>query len=247
MIALALALTLAQIAGNSCGVAGEVRGCSGGGTTVAKGLYIGLTSYYAMNNSDGGVLVPDEQGNNDLVTVASPKFTTDAGIVGLGFGCIGSSMSSDTTSTTLIPLKTEFSISVWVRVINPLPSAYGAVVVESSSNGIFVVAGGTGLVKLSAFYGGADHFSGTFPYATWTHLVVIATGGTLVSYINGTFDRTIAASGYVGMSFRYSGFDKATDQFKGDLDELGFWGRALTQAEVTYLYNGGAGRTTPFQ
>ena len=38
----------------------------------------------------------------------------------------------------------------------------------------------------------------------------------------------------------------ASSYFSGIIDEVGFWNRALTSAEVTSLYNGGTGLTYPF-
>jgi hypothetical protein len=52
------------------------------------------------------------------------------------------------------------------------------------------------------------------------------TGGASVAFGGGN---GIDASGFVGM-----------------LDEIGLWSRALTSAEVTELYNAGAGKTYPF-
>lgn len=34
--------------------------------------------------------------------------------------------------------------------------------------------------------------------------------------------------------------------FGGYIDEVGFWGRALTQPEITDLYNAGNGKPFPF-
>jgi hypothetical protein len=40
---------------------------------------------------------------------------------------------------------------------------------------------------------------------------------------------------------QYGGGPIATGAFSGMLDEIGFWKRKLTAAEITALYNGGAG------
>jgi len=65
--------------------------------------------------------------------------------------------------------------------------------------------------------------------------VIMATGGTAPNDAASNFcvGAMFLSMGAVG---RYLG---------GDVDEIGFWKRILSYDEITYLYNAGAGRTTP--
>lgn len=58
------------------------------------------------------------------------------------------------------------------------------------------------------------------------------------TFTSGTFDG--------GPVFIGDGQDVGVFPWQGNLDEIGFWNRAITSAEVTQLYNGGAGLTYPF-
>ena len=46
--------------------------------------------------------------------------------------------------------------------------------------------------------------------------------------------------------FSIGKFGEATEYWTGLIDEVGFWKRVLSAAEITSLYNAGAGRTYPF-
>lgn len=75
---------------------------------------------------------------------------------------------------------------------------------------------------------------------TWYNFTIVKQGNNYSYYINGQLDKTSVAvssalSQMIGMRFGYSG---ATSEYlNGKLDDIGIWNRALTQAEITALYN----------
>ncbi len=249
MLALLALSLLGQAPGIQCGVSGVPfsQGSSGTGTTTGAGLYVKLAAYYSMTY-DGGLgvgVIPDQQGANNPTISGTVSVTPDAGIIGQGFGCLDTNNSLNTAFQTQLPIGPEFSVSMWIRPVDPLPTPYGALLAESSFLGIFITSGGVGLGKIDVYFA-ADHFSGTFPLGTWRHVVITGSQSGVKSYLNGVFDATLSATPFPGMKYQYMGYD-GFDQFKGDIDEVGIWTRPLTPAEVTYLYNAGAGRTVPFQ
>ena len=86
---------------------------------------------------------------------------------------------------------------------------------------------------------------------TWAHVIYTRTGTTHKIYINGTLE-TLASSTPQSGSIDYStdalwfGQRNGGLRFNGKLDEIGIWNVALTQSEVTELYNGGTGISYPF-
>lgn len=91
--------------------------------------------------------------------------------------------------------------------------------------------------------------------STWAHVVLTYDGSTVSCYVNAGTPQTVASSGNGGSGGSDSftiGCDVNTgtgaDQFfyDGMVDEVGIWSRALSSAEVTELYNGGAGIQYPF-
>jgi len=83
--------------------------------------------------------------------------------------------------------------------------------------------------------------------ATYFHFAVTYTGGVYQAYIDGSTANSISATiqnatandGYI---YHRSTGSPVTPQG----DEIGFWSRALSAAEITELYNGGAGLQYPF-
>jgi hypothetical protein len=80
----------------------------------------------------------------------------------------------------------------------------------------------------------------------WTNVVVTYTGSIMNIYINGILKNSIQASGVVAQSQEDLYFGKAFTLvdlnwyrwFKGSLDDIGIWNRALNQQEITKLYQG---------
>jgi hypothetical protein len=99
--------------------------------------------------------------------------------------------------------------------------------------------------------------SGVLTDSTWYHIAVVQRGNndTLYMYVNtvrytlpsaaqGIFHGTVGGTDDA-LRFGNSGAGAAW-YMDGVLDEIGIWKRELTRAEVGQLYNGGLGKTHPF-
>jgi arabinan endo-1,5-alpha-L-arabinosidase len=88
---------------------------------------------------------------------------------------------------------------------------------------------------------------------TWYHVALVIDSSNVYIYVNGsgqsesknfTGDFTnIAQDFYIGAT---NNNGSVTEQFTGDIDELGIWDRALSSSEISELYNSGDGLTYPF-
>jgi len=85
------------------------------------------------------------------------------------------------------------------------------------------------------------------PLNTWTHVAVTFDNGAVKTYANGALVHTFAGSGAIGdanasMNDLFIGGRQAVDLnwFKGNLDEVQIFNRALTPAEVSAIVNAGS-------
>ena len=96
--------------------------------------------------------------------------------------------------------------------------------------------------------------SGALSVATWYHIVFVnrGDGQTLQMYVNGsdvsTTAGTFTGTVYEGLTYMAFGSEhsSSTKWFNGVFDEIGLWSLGLTSGNVTTLYNGGLGKTYPF-
>jgi hypothetical protein len=71
----------------------------------------------------------------------------------------------------------------------------------------------------------------------WQHYILVATGNVSRLYLNGNLlDTTITPNLKNSQNILYFGGDNSFPYF-GYLDDIGIWNRALTQQEITNLYN----------
>lgn len=81
----------------------------------------------------------------------------------------------------------------------------------------------------------------------WNHVACSYDGTTAKMYINGAQVQTGQAVGKLkrvaNMKIEMGRNIVSNESLNGGLDEIGYWGRALTQQEITNLYNGGQGNT----
>lgn len=84
---------------------------------------------------------------------------------------------------------------------------------------------------------------------TWHHCVVTRTGATGKIYVD---DVDVTASGTTrsgnldGAATFYLGSNGANEEYNHYMDEVGFWKKVLSAAEITSLYNSGSGFAYPF-
>jgi uncharacterized protein (TIGR02145 family) len=80
------------------------------------------------------------------------------------------------------------------------------------------------------------------PQTTWNHILMSYDGTVVKIYVNGVLDNSKLYDKYLSASTSPILFGKhqtiADYFYKGKLDDIGIWNRALTQSEITALYTG---------
>lgn len=137
----------------------------------------------AVNWGSVGAFTVDSAGSNNLPHVGgAATYTSDTGVSGstfsVGFGGGGFSLA-----TPIISQTSNWGVEAWVRG-NPNQAGASVVVYNGNSSN-----SGMGLYRVGGdFVGliGGITFVGSVPVTTsWTHLALVADGGTTAFYVNG--------------------------------------------------------------
>jgi hypothetical protein len=149
----------------------------------------------------------------------------------------------------------NFSVSVWINTadVNQLQaitgkkadmggqSDAGYYFYIESNTARFVVSDGVNRIRRRTVVG-------AFNSNEWVYLTAVYTGNNIITYVNGvSSNQGIETTGTLvnpinnAIPFRI-GSDRGDRRFmNGSLDDVGIWERALSQDEITQLYNQGRG------
>jgi len=158
-------------------------------------------------------------------------------------------------------LMSDFSISIWFKSNNAPPSGNNYVFFSKHDNfltccgnnvpyiGFITWNAGGHYQKPSMAYAQSGNF--TFPESDtlittniWQHIVFVNKSDTVKMYLDGSiisnqyFSSTLRASNTEDLLFGSTNRGPALECMNGKLDDIGIWNRALTQQEITDLYNG---------
>ena len=203
-----------------------------------------LVSYWKLDESSGNA--SDSVGSNTATNNGTATYT--AAKINNGIDVNGSSQYFS-FATCPQTGSGSFSIAAWVN--GDTISSNHCIAGFGTGN---TLQGVTFDIRGSKLY--ADFYASTsvtatttLSTATWYFVVVTYDGTNLRLYLNTTLDGTsgsvtasiVDGDGAIGRAFWAAG-----NYFDGRIDEVGMWSRVITGAEMTTLYNGGAGRQYPF-
>jgi len=212
----------------------------------------GLVGWWPFN---GNAIDESGLGTNGIINAAT--LTSDRfGIINKAYYFNGTNANIDLgINQSINSILNDFSISYWLKSENnggTIFANYSSQGVPASSqwriNSGISTSGeiGTGYLINPNWQGTSSN-----PYQIslnqWIHYVFTRSGGNTKIYINGilTASNSLssgsllnptspAATTKFGYNFPSAG---GIDYYKGILDDIGIWNRALTQQEVTVLYN----------
>ena len=76
------------------------------------------------------------------------------------------------------------------------------------------------------------------PLNAWTHVAATYNGSTMRLYVNGALDTGMAVTGSINAN-KPLRIGRGSEPFKGMIDEVTVYSRALTEAEVQGMYTAG--------
>ncbi len=226
-------------------------------TPLPVNLQQGLVGYWPFCGNAN-----DESGNGNDGVVNGATLTEDRfGNANAAYGFDGVSNYIEIQDNDNLDLTNQFSISAWVEIPDyslnpgysqrtilgkPRPnggtgfSLFALIGNDCSCPNILQYGAGWNNDIVNEFIASAD----TMPLASWTHIVFTNDGYTAKLFKNGVevattdFDLSLLNSDqslYIGKEFDFS---NSSDNrwYKGHLDDIGIWNRALTPEEVQELY-----------
>lgn len=202
-----------------------------------------LLAYYKFDGNSN-TSVGSNNGTDTSITYSAGKISDGADFNGTSSNI---KLAVETTMTT------SFTIAGWVKT--DVNNAYKGIYYSGeNTNAWALFMQNTGKIELLennlAEYVGATVLS----TGTWYHVALVKStdsGTNLTIYVNGASDGTASCgSVQTPTTFAYFGIKRESgvnsNFWDGMLDEFGLWDRALSGAEISELYNGGAGLTYPF-
>ena len=194
-------------------------------------LTVGCKSYWNLNdNGSGGVSLVDSTGNGYSLT-NNNNVTLGTGIIAGDAVFNGSNSLSFSGSSTNIG-----TYNLWINA-----PADGYALAGSGGNEWFGIQNG----QLQLGWSSGNISSSAYPPANeWSMITLTLDGITVSIYYNGNL--VGSASNSSTINFNTLGCFAGNIFYTGQIDEVGIWTRALSQADLTYLYNNGNGITYPF-
>jgi hypothetical protein len=233
----------------STGWGDEFRFAVDAANWVTSGLPSGdLSAYWRFDDASGTSLL-DATGNGNTGTWTGTLANAQWG-TGKVRGCgvfNGTDRIVTVADAALLKPTTALSLSLW---LNPGATQPAFATPIGKSGSYWLEMNGTANSNSYTFFlnNGADLNGGytTLTSGVWSHLALTWDGTTATTYLNGAVVQSIAvappltANTNALVMGNRPGF---TRFYSGSMDEVGFWPRALSQDDITSIYNGGVGAT----
>ena len=202
----------------------------------------GLLAWYGLNGN-----VADSSGNGNHMTNYSAVSTTDRnGNANSAYSFSGNSQYLAEASPSWTMTATgSMTVSIWVKSTTGGIFFWNGLTQGQGGTGkfcYFLVNTGSGNTEFWANKQGLAWLkcSTSNTANTWTHWVATYSNSTMKWYKNGVLVSTTSYT-YTNVNSAsmplYIGKGGGTNYFTGSVDDIGIWNRALTQAEITGLYN----------
>jgi Concanavalin A-like lectin/glucanases superfamily/Domain of unknown function (DUF1929)/Bacterial Ig domain len=199
-------------------------------------LPAGLVAAYGFNEG-AGVQTADESGQGNTGTLSNATWTA-AGKFGSALSFNGTSAWVTIADAASLHLTTGMTIEAWV---NPtVGTGWRSAILKETPGGLafaLYTANNASRPTGYAHVGSDEAVTGVaaVPLNAWTHLAVTYDGASLRLYVNGALVKTTALSGAMATStsaLRIGGNAVWGEYFKGVIDEVRIYNRALSAAEV---------------
>jgi hypothetical protein len=208
---------------------------------------LGLVGWW---KAEGNAL--DSIGGNNGTLENNTGFGT--GVVGQAFVFNGANQWVEIPDAPALNPSTNLTLEAWVNVTGYPNTDLATIVTKFSTWDMSrnqyqlethydgVRLNFRALVLLPSGYGYVDG-STTIQFGTWYHVAMTYDGSFVKLYVNSALDGSVAASGTIAPTtepLRIGGPSAGPWWFKGSVDEVSLYNRALSSGEIQAIYNAGA-------
>jgi len=174
-----------------------------------------------------------------------------------GLLCNGSSTKIRVSNAAFGPTAAAFSVQFWIKVSSGGAGMVWGCYTYNDNAGYFCGSNAgkpSFQIYTAANVSVATTHQTSFEDGAWHHVVCVWDYGVtnhLIVYLDGVVATTLATATTIAYTqggpfptigaCQYNGGGTTFAYTTGDIDEVGFWSRALSSTEVAALYNGGAG------
>ena len=223
--------------------------------SVATAQTAGLVAAYSFDEGAGTTIAVDLSGNgNDGVLVNGTSWSSTA-TFGTAANFDGTNDRIDVPDSNSLDLTSGMTLEAWVRptanssyrtvVLKEVPGELSYALYSADSDHGTRPSGWVRLNNSSRFADG----TASIPLNVYTHIAVTFNGTTLAMYVNGILATTTNVAGTIQTSafpLRIGGNTVWGEYFRGQIDEVRIYSRALSQAEIqtdmaTPIGSGGGG------
>src|SRR3989344_9316031 len=179
-----------------------------------------------------GAVAKDFSGNGNDGNLTSGPVRITNGKLG---GALQFDGTDDYVSLSLVT-GTTYTYSGWIKPDSQTDS-YGSVFSNSSgAPGIYYRGSGAGANagNIDYYVSGSQLSNTALTNGQWQHIALVVTSGGATFYLNGASNGTAAS--VANFTVDRMGDDAASENFKGYLDDVRFYNRALSATDVNNLY-----------
>ena len=226
-----------RLLGFRAAVAAAITAAAMTAPVVAQADTAGLVAAYGFEETTGTSAVDTAAGANPGTLAGATR--TASGRFGRALSFDGADDRVNVADSGSLDLTTGMTLEAWVNPSTAAGSWRTVVIKEQAAGLAYALYSGEDSGRPSVHaYTSAEFDSrgpGALPLNTWSHLAATYDGGTLRLYVNGAQVASRALSGAMTISssaLRIGGNAIWGEYFKGLIDEVRAYNRALTAAEV---------------
>jgi hypothetical protein len=197
---------------------------------------------YDLEDNASNTVVVDSWGTNNASTARNTSLLTTAGKIGNGLEMNATNTAKDYIETPdIIVAGCDYSVSFWMKTEPITTGVHKYALDGGAKDQIGFSIWFAPFVVFYSLYGTSTFWWWSPGPDSWNHYVIVSSGTAKKLYVNDTLIATRSASSQVSKFVFGADGTKTSGVLNATFDSIQIYSRAISAAEVTTLYNGGAG------